>query len=257
MVSSTREDQAPRQIGPVHHTAAYELVVDQIRRVIYLGRFLPGEKLPPERELAQQLGVSRTTVREAIRLLEGERLITVKRGATGGIIVTAPHVKSEEERRNIIAARERELKDIFEYRFAIECYAVRLAAAKRSKRDLTYLQKTVDRMEELAGKVDRGEASIAEYSAADTRFHIGIAAASGNARFERAIEEIRAAMFLPVGAIFERLQDQVDIHHRPIFDAIASRDADAAEHNMREHIATAFDGLKNFLAKRSRTKSRA
>src|ERR1700712_3739154 len=74
-------------MNPVRAAATYELVVDQLRRALALTRFVPGEKLPPERELAQQLGVSRTSVREAIRILEGEGALEVKRGATGGVLV--------------------------------------------------------------------------------------------------------------------------------------------------------------------------
>jgi DNA-binding FadR family transcriptional regulator len=241
------------RIDPVHHTAAYELVVDQIRRVIYLGRFLPGDKLPPERELAQQLGVSRTTVREAIRLLEGEKLITVKRGATGGIIVSSPNKKTATEKRNILAAHAQELQDIFEYRLAIECYTVRRAAERRTQQDIDYLTNMMSLMEQIAVLIDEGKSSVAEYSAADTRFHIGIATASKNARMEAAIEEIRAAMFLPVGSIFEKLTDKINEHHRPIVEAIIAQDPDEAERNMRDHIQLGFDGLKSFLGKNART----
>ncbi|MBT5037425.1 MAG: winged helix-turn-helix transcriptional regulator, partial [Rhodospirillaceae bacterium] len=74
-------------IDPVRPTSACELVVEQLRRAIHLGRFLAGDKLPPERELAKQLGVSRTTVREAVKVLEGEGLVRSKRGAAGGLSV--------------------------------------------------------------------------------------------------------------------------------------------------------------------------
>lgn len=254
---ASTEKSSLDKIDPIHHTAAYELVVDQIRRVIYLGRFLPGDKLPPERELAQQLGVSRTTVREAIRMLEGERLITVKRGATGGIIVTAPDEKSAAERRNILAAHAQDLRDIFEYRVAIECLAVRRAAERRTKDDIELLRSTMLTLEDIAKQIDAGKASIAEYSAADTRFHIGIGTASKNARLEKAIEEIRTAMFLPVGAIFEKLTDKVDVHHRPIVEAIAEQNPDEAERQMRDHIEIAFGGLQAFLGSRSKRRKPA
>lgn len=238
---------APNPIDRVHHTAAYELVVDQLRRVIYLGRFLPGEKLPPERELAQQLGVSRTTVREAVRLLEGEKLLAIKRGATGGIVVTAPHERLQNEGKRISAEHRRELETIFEYRFAVECYGVRLAAERRSDEDIARLRELMERMEELAAGMYEDRASVAEYNAADTRFHLDLAAASRNPVFERAVEEIRAGMFLPVGSIFERLTERVDYHHRPILEAVAARDADAAEENMRAHIRIAYEGLQSFF----------
>ncbi len=81
------------RLDPVATVPAYELVLEQLRRSINLGHFGPGDKLPPERDLARQLGVSRTTVREAVRVLEGEALVEVRRGSTGGITVLQPAVR--------------------------------------------------------------------------------------------------------------------------------------------------------------------
>ncbi len=250
------EKQKADPIGKVHLTAAYELVVDQIRRVIYLGRYLPGDRLPPERELAQQLGVSRTTVREAVRLLEGEKLITVKRGATGGIIVLGADDGADKELRSISAAHLRELEEIFEFRVAVECCAVRLAAERRTKKHIATLRRAADQMERIAAASGRDGGSIAEYNAADTQFHITIAEAAGNRYLRQDVEEIRAAMFRPVGSIFEGLTERVDVHHHQILAAIVNRDPDAAEAHMREHIQVGFGGLKTLVTGRGKRKPR-
>jgi GntR family transcriptional repressor for pyruvate dehydrogenase complex len=68
-------------ITPIEHSSVYELVVEQLRRAIHIGTYLPGDKLPPERELAQRLEVSRASVREAVRMLEGEGYVETRRGA--------------------------------------------------------------------------------------------------------------------------------------------------------------------------------
>jgi len=244
MVACRRRDM----LDPIHHTATYERVVEQIRRVIYLGRYLPGDKLPPERELAQQLGVSRTTVREAIRMLEGENLIRVKRGATGGIVIAAQSAVAGTDRVKLTAEQEQALRDIFEYRFAIECHAVRLAAQRRTDEDIIKLTTAADEMDALVGGGRTDQISIAEYNSSDTRFHLGIAEASRNCFLIRAVEEIRAGMFLPVGSIFERLSERANEHHRPILESIVDQDSDRAEANMREHIFDALTGLQRFLA---------
>jgi DNA-binding FadR family transcriptional regulator len=106
-------------LDPVQANAAYEIVVENLRRALLLGRFLPGEKLPPERELALQLQVSRTTLREALRVLEGEGLIQSKRGATGGIVVQSPHM-SHHEFVEFLSRRMHDLKQLYEYRSIIE-----------------------------------------------------------------------------------------------------------------------------------------
>ena len=234
-------------LAPIQHTATYELVVEQIRRVIYLGRYLPGDKLPPERELAQKLGVSRTTLREAIRLLEGENLILVKRGATGGIVVSEQGISHGPDRQSLTTAQQQALREIFEYRLAIEGTAARLAALKRSAAELQAIVEAVDAMDALAAETDASAMRVAEFTAADTRFHLLIAQAARNRHFVRAVEEIRASMFRPVGSIFERLSEQVNEHHRPIVEAIAAKDAERAEALMREHIEVALRGLARFL----------
>ena len=242
-----RSEKKSDAIRPVQNAATYTLVVDQLRRLIYLGRYLPGDKLPPERELAQQLNVSRATVREAVRLLEGENLIRVKRGATGGILVSDQGVGMDQQK--ITAEQEQALRDIFEYRIAIESNTARCAAQQRSDEDLRTMEIAAAEMDTLAGKSNPDAINIAEYNAADTRFHLQIAVATRNPHFVRAVEEIRAAMFLPVGSIFERLSEKVNEHHQPILEAIAKQDPDSAESLIREHIDVAYQGLKRFLAR--------
>lgn len=239
----------PPMLDPVHHTATYELVVDQIRRVIYLGRYLPGDKLPPERELSQQLGVSRTTVREAIRMLEGENLIRVKRGAQGGIVVMSQGIESGSERVALTGEQEKALRDVFEFRLAVECKAVHLAAERRTEADVEVLSTAVAEMDALLEDGRASRLSVAAFNASDNRFHIRIAEASGNPFLRRAVEETRAAMFLPIGAIFDRLSETANLHHRPILEAIVAADGEAAAELMRQHVSLGLDGLKRTLGK--------
>src|SRR5258708_34705519 len=86
-MSAAAPGPAPAGIERVEHVPVYGLVVDQLRRAIHSGAFVPGDKFPPERELSKQVGVSRASVREAIRVLEGEGYVETRRGASGGVIV--------------------------------------------------------------------------------------------------------------------------------------------------------------------------
>ena len=104
-----------RSLGPVAAIPAHELVLAQLRRSIHLGHFGAGDKLPPERELAKLLGVSRTTVREAVRVLEGEGLVEIRRGSSGGISVKPQSMGRTELRRRL-----REFEEIIEFRLAVE-----------------------------------------------------------------------------------------------------------------------------------------
>ena len=149
--------------------ATYELVSEQIRRAIHIGTYLPGDKLPAERQLAEQMGVSRTTVREALRVLEGEGYVESHRGAAGGIVVL-DQTSSEERIRPVVMARMAEFEELFDFRIAVEGAAVRLAAVRRTETDLKQLQKALDAMAEGW--------QTARFRAADSAFHLGIADAA-------------------------------------------------------------------------------
>ena len=241
-------------IDPVRPTSACELVVEQLRRAIHLGRFLAGDKLPPERELAKQLGVSRTTVREAVKVLEGEGLVRSKRGAAGGLSVldqktSASHLrKSHNDRLEAIAA-------IYDYRLAIECAAARLASARRDDNDLAELAAQLRRMGELSvlgQEADESQAlaAVSQFMAVDSEFHLGIARAAHNPYLLAAIEEARAAMFSPVGAVFRRLAVKSNAYHEAIFAALEAGDGAAAERAMAAHLKVSREGLEG-LAQRS------
>src|SRR4051794_40174514 len=137
------EPPAPTTISPITHAPVYELVVEQLRRAIHIGTYLPGDKLPPERELAQRLEVSRASVREAVRMLEGEGYVETRRGAKGGIIVLD---RGAEEGRLGPYIRDMmpRIREIFEFRRAVECDSARLAALRRTEEQLAQLQAACD-----------------------------------------------------------------------------------------------------------------
>jgi DNA-binding transcriptional regulator YhcF (GntR family) len=156
-------------LGRVYVPAAYEIVLDQLRRAINVGDYLPGERLPAERTLADVLGVSRVVVQRALRVLQGEGSIETRRGGTGGAFVAAP-----EHRLRLQTARVTDqlpqIEQELEFRLAIEPRAAALAAQRRSLRDLELLSASV---ETLAHAQDDPH-----WRRADAAFHLGIAAYS-------------------------------------------------------------------------------
>lgn len=241
-------------INYIRPVATYELVVEQVKRAIFLGRFVPGDKLPPERELAAQMMVSRTTVREAMRVLEGEGLIQVKRGATGGLVVKTPGELRAEEIEPYLATQREMLDLIYEYRIANECMAARLAASRRTPEQLDRMKLALDAMGELCATPAAREkmANIARFRALDSEFHLIIAEASGNRLIREAVEDARAAMFLPIGKVFKKLEDSANDHHEEIFAAISSGDPERAAQAMQHHIATSRDSLENLMPPKDR-----
>jgi GntR family transcriptional regulator, transcriptional repressor for pyruvate dehydrogenase complex len=229
----------PPEMAAIRAPASHELVVDQIRRAIQVGRFPIGTRLPSERELARQLGVSRTTVREAIRILEAEALIETRRGRSGGSVVIGPTASSAAI-RTAVRRRLGELENVFEYRLAVEPATARLAAERRTKRDLVHLREVIDALSGLAaGAHDSSEVPPpSRFLAADAEFHATIALATRNPLLIAAVEDARAAMFLPVGGVFRVLHPRANDYHPEILAAIEVQDGAGAEQAMTAHIET-------------------
>lgn len=238
-------------LDPVQANAAYEIVVENLRRALLLGRFLPGEKLPPERELALQLQVSRTTLREALRVLEGEGLIQSKRGATGGIVVQSPRM-SHNEFVEFLSRRMRDLKELYEYRAIIETATARLAAVNRTDEDVEKLTAIVDRMDQLVSG-ESGEdlgLVLAKFLAADAEFHAVISTASGNSHLSQAVEDIRVSKFLPIGAVFTKMNPKANEGHAELLKAIKDRKPDLAAKIMSDHVNGTLAAIGELVATR-------
>lgn len=224
-----------RTLEPVSVPSAADVVVAGVTRAIELGRFLPGDRLPPERELAVQLGISRVTLRAALADLEGAGLIErTRRGSGGGslVIASGSAMAGDAGQR---ALRD-QLEEIYEFRVACESAASELAAARRTDADLRRLEQAI---EDLGGELTPGR-----FRAADNAFHLAVAEASGNRRLRAAVEDARAAMFRPLDAIrFEPVVPSTVEHHRRILAALAARDPEAARERTIEHLREAQQEL--------------
>ena len=219
-----------RTLEAVSVPSAADVVVAQLTRVIELGRLLPGDRLPPERELAMQLGISRVTLRAALGELEKSGLVErVGRGSGGGALVVSTGSTGSADRE--IALRG-DLVEIYELRVACESAAADLAATRRTYGDLERLERSIDDLQ--------GELTPGRFRAADNAFHLGVADASGNRRLRGVIEDARAAMFRPLDAMrFELVVPSTVEHHRRILDAIAAGDAEGARQSTIAHLREA------------------
>ncbi|AIY47029.1 FadR/GntR family transcriptional regulator [Mycolicibacterium fortuitum] len=228
---------AKTALVPVRQIAAHELVVDQMRRALELGQFRPGDRLPTERELSDMLDVSRTTVRAAVAVLEKEGLITVRRGRGGGFTVQAPQYDPAVMRREL-RRNKRAIRDAFDYRVIVETGATRLAAERRRATDVTELRKLLKGMESAlqVGMDEPSARRTTEFQTLDSAFHLRIAQAAQNDRLLEAVADARRRMWLPVGAIFGRLEPNANDYHESILEAIENRDPESAATQMAAHI---------------------
>ena len=206
----------------------YRQIADQIAGLIDAGEFARGTRLPAERELAALLGVSRTSVREAVISLEIAGLVEVRVGS--GIFVTAGAAANDAE-----ADKGPGPFDLLSARKLIEGEIAALAATKASAADVKSLREAVARMTE---HVD----DFAIREEADRDFHVGIAKATGNGSLESVVLALwnqRAELWSRLQMHFhtEALARQTIRDHAAILAAIAARDADGARGAMHRHLA--------------------
>lgn len=205
-----------------------EDVADRVRKLIHAGALSAGDRLPPERDLASDLGVARVSVREAMRLLAQGGYITVRRGANGGTFVArldSPYQAWLEQMR----ARTGELDAILDLRIAVEGHSAYLAAQRRSNADLDALQRTIAEIE--------GSSTRTGFRLADSQFHTGVVAAARSPRLEEIVSQARGEFFVPTDTlVFDEQIEASVAGHTAVLDALKTRDADAARAAMADHI---------------------
>lgn len=214
---------------------AYEQVADQLRDLIISGQLERGDRLPNETILARQFGVSRGTVREALRALAAQNLIRTAKGAGGGSFVTMPtadHI-SEFLHANIGLLGESEavsLQEFLEARAVLEVPAARLAAERRRDTDVEALRSSI--VEDPAGQTTEEQF---EYNKG---FHSAVMDACGNTLLLIAAQPIFLVLQtnLSRSSVDERFHRQIHDDHERIAGAIEAGDPNAAEEGMRDHL---------------------
>jgi DNA-binding FadR family transcriptional regulator len=215
-------------------------VASTLLAAIRLHEYLPGQRLPPERELALELGVNRTSVREGLRWLEHQRYVEVRRGKYGGAFVLPPALDAPAEQ---LRAGAGELRQVFEFRRAVEPAAAALAAERVSDGELAQL-----------GEVHAAETPDTPRDrrrALDVAFHEVIAAASRNGLLFDAVREIRVLLApgldLIQGPWPERRAESRSGHER-LLAALRAHDTAAARDAMHEHVAATERAIRGILA---------
>lgn len=231
---------------------AYEQVADQLRELIVAGHVLPGHRLPNEAALSEQFGVSRATVREALRVLSTQSLIRTTKGPTGGsyvILPTADHI-SEFLTSNISLLSHAEsisLDEFLELRKILEVPAARLAANRRAEQAVERIVEAIpDHPHDL---------SIEEQFLHNKDFHFCVVQATGNTLLSIASQPIFLAMqsSLQRSSFGRRFHQRVNDDHRKIAAAIAAGDEELAAAEMERHL----DGLRPTYARAWRKPPRA
>ncbi len=216
---------------------AWRLVLERIERDLLDGRLGPGDRLPSERDLAADLGVGRSSVREALRVLEVMGLIRTATGSgpqSGAIVISTPTGGMSALLRLQVAAQGFPLHDVVQTRLLLED-AVVTALAERSARDLTAARRIIDAME-------RDGLTASEFLALDAELHLALADSSGNSVVAAMMAGLRTAIesYVQEGAAaladWESMAVRLRDEHRGIVEAIDEGDAAAARERIRRHI---------------------
>jgi DNA-binding FadR family transcriptional regulator len=219
---------------PVRLQTTFEETVERLGTAIRLGILMPGTRLPAERALADQLGISRSTLRQAITtLVQSGHLVSI-RGRSGGTFVSERPPLAEKHEKPLGP----EAWAVLDYRVAIELGATALAAERAEEDQL-------DRLDEFVASMARIE-EFEEYRRADVRFHIGVAEASGSPRLVSAMTEVQGQMTDLIARIAHppEVLAHANEQHRRLVSLMRSRQGGRAVQLMRTHI----EGTEHILA---------
>ncbi|MFE9750661.1 FadR/GntR family transcriptional regulator [Saccharothrix saharensis] len=223
---------------PVRAGNAFEETVERLMQAIRLGVVGPGERLPAERDLATRLGVSRVTLREAIRSLQDAGYVESRRGRYGGTFVNSPLPAPAPDRRVDPA----ELADAVTLRAAVETGAAECAAGRALG--------PVERRDLLARLAECRDASVDSYRRKDSRLHLAIAEATGSPSLTAAVADARTR----VNALLDRIPllppnlAHSNEQHELIVTHIVAGDPEAARRAMAEHLDGTALLLRGFLS---------
>jgi DNA-binding FadR family transcriptional regulator len=214
----------------------YRQIADQIRALIRSGEFPAGSRLPPERDLAKQLGVSRPSVREALIALEVEHLVEVRIGS--GIYVLGPAGRADGEEPPAVHAEAGPF-ELLRARYVIEGECAALAAKSAKKPQLAAIEDALDAMR-------REFEADKQPLAGDRLFHVRIAEATGNGALVAVVKMLWEER---TGPLYKQLEHHYDTpalwssamaEHRSVVKAIAAHDAPGARAAMQRHLNQAY-----------------
>lgn len=221
---------------PINSNKLSKLIVDRIVDLLKKGQFEVGDRLPPERVLAEQLKVSRTPLREALSALEILGLIECRTGQ-GTFIKDIDFDRSLEKKVKKILEQNESPYEIIVARKTLEPVAAELAAANASQEDIDKMRSYLDKMEEMLREKNTFDMEN------DGQFHVSIARASGNSVFYKLVSELldftRQALWHQMRDRMKAIPVNAQRYHREhceIFEAIRAGDRTSAREKMSQHI---------------------
>jgi DNA-binding FadR family transcriptional regulator len=214
---------------PVAVGRVSQLIVDQIRALIRTGELAVGARLPSERELCERFGVSRVTLREALRVLEANGLVKIRVGGHGGAFVTAPTTgRIGEGIADLLSMSALTAAEVTEARAVVELGVIPLVCERA----------TAEELDELLALCDQAEAAREAGTYTVTMsfdFHLRVAAAAHNPAIVMLMRSFRGPVLMSLREAHHEGRQGVD-EHRAFVDAVRARDAARAQRIMSDHL---------------------
>lgn len=226
---------------PVRGGNSYEETVSRLLQAVRLGVVRPGEQLPPGRELAARLGVSRVTLREALGTLQSAGYLESRRGRYGGTFVCRTLPAEVPAARASGRAAARELEDVLRLRQVLETGAAESAAGRSLSR--------AEREHLAACAAECAAADLADYRRLDSRLHLAVAEIVGSPSLTSAVADVRSRLnaLLELIPLLPPNIEHSDQQHARVVAAILGGDPAAARREMAEHLDGTAALLRGFL----------
>jgi len=228
-------------------------IIRQVRQSILEGKLRPGDRLPPEKELVQSFGVSKHSLREALRALESMGFLSIRKGAGGGAVVLEVDMKTTRDSIfNFLHFRNVSVEDLSEVRKIFEPHLARRAAERISKGDLERLEIAHERCRDA---LLRGENIYIR----EIEFHRALAEAGGNpvlVLIQDFVNNVLENLKLDLRPGLGFLEQSVDGHQR-ILEAVKAGDGDRAADEMHRHLCQVGDSLEDIRHGKKRVKGRS
>ncbi|HEY3069330.1 MAG TPA: FadR/GntR family transcriptional regulator [Gaiellaceae bacterium] len=215
---------------PISRQKTYEIVAERLLGLISSRHLGPGDAIPSERELVELYAVGRSSVREALRMLESKGVI--KSSGNGSFAVAQFGNPLNNSLDFLLSVDEADYGELFEVRRILEGEAAALAASRRNDDDVTRMEAEIAAMEQ---ELDSEEGFIT----ADLRFHLTIARASGNRLIAHLMDAIRSLLQRSLSSAYHipGSPERAVVLHRLILEAIANKRPEEARQRMQEHIS--------------------
>jgi GntR family transcriptional repressor for pyruvate dehydrogenase complex len=219
---------------PVERRKVYEIIADEILQQISSRRLAPGDPIPRERELTASFKVGRSSIREAMRMLESQGVIT---SGAGGMFVVAEASSPLNSSLRLLSALDGAagIRDLYELRLILDCESAALAAERHTHADVEAMDEANDVMERALVE----EGGPEQFIDADLQFHLAIAGATGNRMIVHSMQAIRDVVREALMTVYlvPRSPENGLAEHRVIRSAIAARDPSRARQEMRAHLS--------------------